>query len=233
MRSLGIVSIPIFNVKFGIAAHKSAFPARSPYPLMHPWTWVAPASTAAKLFATAHPLSLWKWTPSTHEVLARTSETTWDAPAGSIPPFVSHSTSASAPEVSAASRRAREKSRSSAKPSKKCSASRKTRNPCSRSTRTESVTIATASSGVVRSVSRTWPAADLATMQAMPVPALSSRTKERSSSAATCARLVDPNATSCALSRTSSSFARSKNCSSFGFAPGQPPSMYATPRWSS
>ena len=39
-------------------------PARSPYPLMHPCTWVTPAWTATSEFATAHPASLWQWMPS-------------------------------------------------------------------------------------------------------------------------------------------------------------------------
>ena len=39
---------------------KSAFPVRSPYPLSVPWTWVAPAATAASEFAIAQPVSLWQ-----------------------------------------------------------------------------------------------------------------------------------------------------------------------------
>jgi hypothetical protein len=46
-------------------------------------------------------------------------------------------------------------------------------------------------------------------------------------------RRVDPNATRVAVDNFSSAGARLKNSSSLGLAPGQPPSMYATPRWSS
>ena len=45
--------------------------------------------------------------------------------------------------------------------------------------------------------------------------------------------LVDPKLTSFALSRLSSNFAFLKNSSSFGEAPGQPPSIKDTPRLSS
>ena len=37
-------------------------PARSPMPLIVHSTWPAPASTAARLLATARPRSLWQWT---------------------------------------------------------------------------------------------------------------------------------------------------------------------------
>ena len=37
-------------------------PARSPSPLIVHSTWPAPASTAARLLATAMPRSLWQWT---------------------------------------------------------------------------------------------------------------------------------------------------------------------------
>ena len=52
-------------------------------------------------------------------------------------------------------------------------------------------------------------------------------------SARTAARRVDPNATRVARASVSSPGARAKNSASFGFAPGQPPSMKVTPRWSS
>ena len=47
------------------------------------------------------------------------------------------------------------------------------------------------------------------------------------------ARRVEPNATSVAVPRVSSFLARAKNSTSLGLAPGQPPSMKVTPRWSS
>ena len=47
-----------------MAADRSVLPARSPYPLTHPCTWVAPLPTAASELATAQPLSLWKCTPT-------------------------------------------------------------------------------------------------------------------------------------------------------------------------
>jgi hypothetical protein len=40
-----------------------ALPQRSPYPLTQPCTWVAPASTAASVLATATSESLWVWMP--------------------------------------------------------------------------------------------------------------------------------------------------------------------------
>ena len=43
-------------------------------------------------------------------------------------------------------------------------------------------------------------------------------------------RRVDPKAVSRLLDRASSVFARAKNSSSFGRAPGHPPSMKCTPR---
>ena len=41
---------------------RSAFPALSPRPFTVTWTWEAPPSTAARVFATARPKSLWQWT---------------------------------------------------------------------------------------------------------------------------------------------------------------------------
>ena len=54
-----------------------------------------------------------------------------------------------------------------------------------------------------------------------------------SSSGLTPARRVEPNATSVAVPSVSSFLARAKNSTSLGLAPGQPPSMKVTPRWSS
>ena len=44
--------------------NRSALPQRSPYPLAVPCTCVAPASTAARVLATAQAVSLWQWMPS-------------------------------------------------------------------------------------------------------------------------------------------------------------------------
>ena len=38
-----------------------ALPVRSPTPFIVPWTWRAPASTAASVLATPHSASLWQW----------------------------------------------------------------------------------------------------------------------------------------------------------------------------
>ena len=93
--------------------------------------------------------------------------------------------------------------------------------------------MATASSRVVRSASVTWSFEALATMQTASVLAFTSWRRTSSSSARTPARRVEPNATSVAVDSRSSAGARAKNSSSLGLAPGQPPSMKATPRWSS
>ena len=50
-----------------------------------------------------------------------------------------------------------------------------------------------------------------------------------SSSGAICARRVEPNAVDQRVLATAQSRARAKNSASFGFEPGQPPSMKATP----
>ena len=93
--------------------------------------------------------------------------------------------------------------------------------------------MATASSSDVRSASATWRSHDLATMQATGAPASIRLARTASSSGFTPARRVDPKATSVAVPRCSSFLARSKNSMSLGLAPGQPPSMNVTPRWSS
>ena len=76
---------------------RSALPVRSPYPLMVPCTWVAPASTAARVLATAQPVSLWQWMPTRTPVDSTTSLTTSPTQPGSIPPLVSHSAITEAP----------------------------------------------------------------------------------------------------------------------------------------
>ncbi len=64
---------------------------------MQPCTWVAPASTAASVLATAQPVSLWQWMPTRVWVEVMTSCTTSETQLGSMPPLVSHSASTSAP----------------------------------------------------------------------------------------------------------------------------------------
>ena len=70
---------------------------RSPYPLIVPCTWLAPASTAASVLATAQPVSLWQWMPTRTPVVSMTSLTTSETHGGSIPPLVSQSAITSAP----------------------------------------------------------------------------------------------------------------------------------------
>ena len=72
-------------------------PVRSPYPLSVPCTCVAPAATAARVFAIAHPVSLWQWMPTRTPVVVSTSSTTSPTQLGSMPPLVSHSAITSAP----------------------------------------------------------------------------------------------------------------------------------------
>ena len=82
-----------------------ALPVRSPSPFSVPWTWPAPASTAAIELATAHPVSSWQWMPTVTSwptwawTAATMSAISW----GSDPPFVSHSTTWLAPLTTAAS----------------------------------------------------------------------------------------------------------------------------------
>ena len=84
-----------------------ALPVRSPMPLIVPCTCVAPASTAMSVLATAQPPSSWQWMPiATPGSASRTSVTSRAMSLGSDGPFVSHSTSRSAPASAAARRHA-------------------------------------------------------------------------------------------------------------------------------
>ena len=84
-----------------------ALPVRSPMPFIVPCTWVAPASTAIRLLATAQPPSSWQWIPSaTPGSVAATSATAVMIWPGSDGPLVSHRTSRSAPASAAARRQA-------------------------------------------------------------------------------------------------------------------------------
>ena len=58
------VTRPIFNSRSAMTVSRSVLPTRSPKPFTVPCTWVTPARTAASVFATAHPESLWQWMPS-------------------------------------------------------------------------------------------------------------------------------------------------------------------------
>ncbi|CAB4830834.1 unannotated protein [freshwater metagenome] len=170
-----------FKERSGIAAERSVLPARSPYPLIQPWTWVTPAETAASEFATATPASLWQWIPSDVEVIdSRTCATVCVISPGSDPPFVSQSTRHSAPACSAAPKTRSANSGFSRKPSKKCSPSRNTLLSFFVKNSTESETIATASSSDVLSASSTWRSQVLATMHTTSVSA-STRARNTSS----------------------------------------------------
>ena len=67
-------------------------------------------------------------------------------------------------------------------------------------------------------------------VQTTSVPAATRFVRVGSLSTLPFARRVEPNATKVDVDRSSSVLARSKNSSSFRLAPGQPPSMNATPR---
>ncbi len=88
----------------------------------------------------------------------------------------------------------------------------------------ESRTMATPSSGVVRSASVTWRSQDFPTMQTTSVPVSSSSRSTEESSARSPARRVIPNDVSWAFASVSLA-ASLKNSVSRGFAPGHPPSM--------
>ncbi len=104
---------------------RSTFPQRSPMPFMVPWTWVAPAVTAARALATARPESLWGWMPMVDfaPTWALASWTNSAMRAGREPPLVSQRQMSDAPACEAASMVLRPYSRLAAVPSKKCSAS--------------------------------------------------------------------------------------------------------------
>ena len=92
--------MPSLSSRFATDVMRLALPVRSPYPLMQPCRCVAPASTAAIEFATAHPVSLWAWMPRRAPVAMAsvTISPTW---CGSMPPLVSQSTTTSAPASAA------------------------------------------------------------------------------------------------------------------------------------
>lgn len=91
---------PYFNCRLASTVTRSALPVRSPWPFIVPCTCIAPASTAASVLATAHPVSLWQWMPSSTPMPAA-ALTISPIHAGSMPPLVSHSTTTSAPASAA------------------------------------------------------------------------------------------------------------------------------------
>ena len=97
MQPSGSTTWPFFSWSPATTLNRLALPARSPYPLAQPCTWVTPASTATRLFATAQAVSSWQWMPSRAPVAAATALTTSPSSPGSMPPFVSHSATTSAP----------------------------------------------------------------------------------------------------------------------------------------
>ena len=72
-RPSGSTGRPSLSSRLATTETRSALPVRSPYPLRVPCTWVAPASTAASVLATAQPVSLWQWMPTRTPVVASTS----------------------------------------------------------------------------------------------------------------------------------------------------------------
>ena len=80
-------------------------PVRSPRPFIVPWTWRAPARTAATALATAQPVSSWVWIAmiASSRKWLLTAPTISSTSKGSDPPLVSHSTRWLAPFSTAAS----------------------------------------------------------------------------------------------------------------------------------
>ena len=75
-----------------------AFPHLSPKPFIVPWTCLAPALTAARVLATALPVSLCAWIPRwSPEISLETFDTISSTSCGRVPPFVSQRTSHRAP----------------------------------------------------------------------------------------------------------------------------------------
>ena len=149
---------PILSERFGTTVVRLQLPVRSPSPFIVPWTWRAPARTAATALATAHPVSSCVWmamVASSRKWLATTA-TISSTSNGSEPPLVSQRTRWLAPFSTAASSTRRLNSGLRLKPSKKCSASNSTRSPFPARNSTLSPTIASPSASVVPSASVTW-----------------------------------------------------------------------------
>src|SRR5690606_18130652 len=109
---------PSLSWRLGITVVRLVLPVRSPSPLSVPWTWRAPARTAASELATAHPVSSWQWIPTVTS--PPTWATTWatisPTSSGNEPPLVSHSTTWLAPLTTAASSARKENSELALKP---------------------------------------------------------------------------------------------------------------------
>ncbi|CPU63876.1 Uncharacterised protein [Mycobacteroides abscessus] len=112
------VRTPCLSSRFATTVSRSTLPVRSPYPFTVPCTCAAPASTAASVFATAQPESLCACIPSSASpgsasrpcgspTASRSSATVSATHVGSMPPFVSHSATTSAPASNAACTAAR------------------------------------------------------------------------------------------------------------------------------
>ena len=226
--ALGNASIPSFKTRLATTDTRFAFPQRSPYPLIVPWTMSAPAATPSRVLATASSQSLWQWMPtpadwSTSASARRTACTPSRISPGRLPPLVSHSTIQLAPARAASRQTSIAYSESRAKPSKKCSASKITSFPPATPCATDSRTIARFSFGVVCRTLLTCHVSLFPTSVHAGAPLRASALRLASSSHVPPALRVAPNAarreclSGCAASSANSS-------SSFGFDPGKPPS---------
>ncbi len=195
---------------------------------MQPCTCTAPARTAARVLATAQPVSSWQWMPATGPKSPVTLRVSSSIASGSVPPLVSHSATRWAPAVSAASRHRHAYSGFEVWPSKKCSASKHTSRPAATSHATESLIILRFSSSEVRSTSCTWESQLLPTSVTTGAPELSRARTWRSSCGSTSGRRVAPNAASLAYAKLAPRISPKKSVSVW-LAPGQPPSMTLTP----
>ncbi len=224
---------PIFSCRSATIVTRFALPVRSPMPLTVPWICVAPDSTAVSVFATAQPESSWQWIPrSASGRASRTIASAVRICGGSEPPFVSHSTSRSAPASAAARRQSSAYPGSSPKPSKKCSASSSTRLPWETRNETEEPIIFKFSSRDTRTTFSTCSTDALPTSVHTGAKHSASTRSPSSSSAATSRRRVIPNATISALDSRSRG-SSSNSSASFGFDAGKPASISCTPSSSS
>ena len=178
----------------------------------------------ASEFATATSAPLCACTPTRHGTSATTVRTTSAKREGTVPPLVSQRATQSTPAPAAVFKHCSEYAWFEKKPSKKCSASKMTVRPLPLRKLIESCSIARFSSSVVsRMCSTCWSLA-LPTIVTTGVFASTRARRLGSESALPPARRVEPKAAILALRRRSSP-ARAKNSASFGFEPGQPPSM--------
>mmetsp|Transcript_10722 Transcript_10722/g.22319 ORF Transcript_10722/g.22319 Transcript_10722/m.22319 type:complete len:270 (-) Transcript_10722:1005-1814(-) len=103
-----IALYPIFTCRSPIMVRRLALPVRSPYPLTHACTSLAPARTATRELATARPVSLWQCTPMRTSGQSATASTARDVRSsttqGMVPPLVSQSTTVDAPAAAAVRR---------------------------------------------------------------------------------------------------------------------------------